>query len=232
MDQTRFQGFPARGLDFLSGLAANNRREWFEQRREIYERDLLEPAKALVADLGRSLRQAIPGLVVDPRVNRGLFRIARDTRFSTDKAPYKTHLGLWWWEGEGARMEGAGFYLHLEPPNLMLAAGMYRFSPAQQAAFRAAASAAKTGRRLAAILGEIAAQGYQVGGMHYKRMPRGYAADVLNADLLRHNGLHAMRHEALPDQARSADLVDWCLERYLPLVPLHDWLTTQVGTQG
>lgn len=228
MESGGFQGFPARGLEFLGGLAANNKREWFEQRRETYERDLLEPAKALVVDLGQSLRQAIPGLMVDPRVNRGLFRIARDTRFSGDKTPYKTHLGLWWWEGPGARMEGAGFYFHLEPPTLMLAGGMYRFTPAQQAVFRTKATSPKPGRRLAGILAELTEKGYHVGGMHYKRLPRGFAADSLNADLLKHDGLHAALHESLPLEIGSPALVDWCLERYLPLVPLHDWLTAQV----
>ena len=231
MESGRFQGFSAKGLEFLRGLAANNRRAWFEQHRETYERDLLEPARALVGDLGQSLRQAIPGLVVDPRVNRGLFRIARDTRFSADKTPYKTHLGLWWWEGQGPRMEGAGFYFHLEPPNLMLAGGMYRFSPAQQAVFRAAASTPKSGRRLAAILTELGKKEYQVGGMHYKRLPRGFSAEALNADLLRHNGLYAARWEALPAQIGGPELVDWCLERYLPLAPLHDWLSAQVRAQ-
>jgi len=224
-----FQGFPTQGLEFLRGLAAHNQREWFEQRREIYESRLLAPAKALVVDLGQSLRQAIPGLMVDPRVNRGLFRVARDTRFSPDKTPYKTHLGLWWWEGRGPRMAGAGFYLHLEPPNLMLAGGLYRFTPAQLAAFRTQVTSPQPGRRLAAILAELERKGYQIGGMRYQRLPRGYTPDSLNAELLRHDGLHAALHQALPQEIASPAFVDWCLERFLPLVPLHDWLTAQVA---
>ncbi len=224
-----FRGFPPQGLDFLRGLAAHNNREWFEQGRAVYESALLEPAKALVSDLGQSLRQAVPGLMVDPRVNRGLFRIARDTRFSGDKTPYKTHLGLWWWEGPGPRMEGAGFYFHLEPPNLMLAGGLYRFTPAQQAVFRAKVTSLKPGQRLAGILDKLADQGYQVGGLHYKRLPRGFGADALNAELLRHDGLHAALHQPLPAEINGPGLVDWCLERFLPLVPLHDWLTAQVA---
>lgn len=224
-----FQGFPRQGLEFLRGLAAHNQREWFEQRREIYERHLLEPARALVVDLGQSLRQAIPGLMVDPRVNRGLFRIARDTRFSPDKAPYKTHLGLWWWEGPGPRMAAPGFYFHLEPPNLMLAGGLYRFTPAQLATFRTQAASPKPGRRLARIVEELGDQGYQIGGLRYQRLPRGFASDSLNAGLLHHDGLHAALHQALPEEIATPALVDWCLERYLPLVPLHDWLTAQVA---
>ncbi|MCA1988941.1 MAG: DUF2461 domain-containing protein [Desulfarculus sp.] len=229
MSSNLFQGFPPQGLEFLRGLAAHNQREWFEQRREVYERDLLEPAKALVVDLGQNLRQAIPGLMVDPRVNRGLFRIARDTRFSPDKTPYKTHLGLWWWEGQGPRMAGSGFYFHLEPPTLMLAGGLYRFTSAQQAAFRAQATSPKPGRRLAQILGELRDQGYQIGGLRHQRLPRGFAPDSLNAELLKHDGLHAALHASLPEEIGSSALVDWCLERFLPLVPLHDWLTAQVA---
>lgn len=225
-----FQGFPPQGLEFLRGLAAHNQREWFEQRREVYERALLAPAKALVMDLGQSLRQAIPGLTVDPRVNRGLFRIARDTRFSPDKTPYKTHLGLWWWEGQGPRMERSGFYFHLEPPNLMLAGGLYRFTPIQRTAFRAQATRPQPGRRLAAILAQLQERGYQIGGLRSNRLPRGLRADVLNADLLKHDGLHAALWSSLPREIGGPALVDWCLERLLPLVPLHDWLTAQVAS--
>lgn len=219
-----FQGFPASGLAFLAGLAGDNRREWFEEHRAQYEQGLLEPAKDLVADLGAALRQAVPGLVVDPRVNRGIFRIRRDTRFAADKSPYKTHLGLWWWEGLGGRMEGSGFYFHLEPPNLMLAAGIYQFTPPVLAAYRAAAADAKRGQALARLVDEARRRGYEVGGAHYRRLPRGVAADHPNAELLRHNGLFAFRQEPVPALVNSPDLVDWCLERYLPLVGLHDWL--------
>ncbi|MFH1058513.1 MAG: DUF2461 domain-containing protein [Pseudomonadota bacterium] len=224
MSDAQFTGFSPAGLNFLSGLASHNHRDWFEEHRPQYEQGLLEPAKDLVAELGAALGQAVPGLVVDPRVNRGLFRMRRDTRFAGDKSPYKTHLGLWWWEGLGGRMEGSGFYFHLEPPNLMLAVGIYQFTPPVLAAFRAAAADLKRGQALARLVAQAQAQGFGIGGAHYRRLPRGVPADHPNAELLKHNGLHAFRWEPMPEAVHSPELVDWCLERFLPLVGLHDWL--------
>src|SRR5579862_1483254 len=105
-----FEGFPRSGLEFLSGLAANNNKAWFEEHRNEYEKCLLEPAKDLVVDLGSKLQdQVSPNIQADPRFNGSIMRISRDIRFSKDKSPYKNWLGLWFWEGGPRRsMESPG----------------------------------------------------------------------------------------------------------------------------
>ena len=83
---TPFAGFPGEGLEFLAGLAENNTREYFEERRGTYESALLEPAKAFVVALGDVLRIHVsPLLRAEPRVNGSILRIQRDTLFTTDK---------------------------------------------------------------------------------------------------------------------------------------------------
>jgi len=77
--------------------------------------------------MGEKLRPLCPGINAIPKVNKSLFRINRDTRFAKDKSPYKTNLGILFWEGQGKRMESSGFYFHLEENLLMIGCGMYKF---------------------------------------------------------------------------------------------------------
>ncbi|MBW1712100.1 MAG: DUF2461 domain-containing protein [Deltaproteobacteria bacterium] len=122
-----FGGFPRECLEFYQDLASNNNRQWFADNKDRFDETVMEPARQFVVDMGRRLAPVFPGIVAQPKVNKSIFRINRDTRFSRDKSPYKTHLGLWFWQGPGKRMESSGFYFHLEPGRLMLGAGLYKF---------------------------------------------------------------------------------------------------------
>jgi len=119
-----FNGFSGRTVEFFKELAVNNNKVWFEEHRQDYETYVLKPARSFIEGMGQLLSSVSPGVHADARVNKSLFRINRDTRFSKDKSPYKTHLGIWFWEGDGPRMECSGYYFHLEPHKLMLAAGI------------------------------------------------------------------------------------------------------------
>ena len=90
---TIFRGFPPASLTFLRGLKKNNRRDWFEERRETYLRDIVGPLKALVEELDVRFASLAPEFVGDPKTS--LFRIYRDVRFSKDKSPYKAHAAAW-----------------------------------------------------------------------------------------------------------------------------------------
>ena len=102
-------------LRFLSALATNNSKTWFDAHRSAYEQHLLAPAKAFVADMGEALRELAPDVHAEPRVNGSIFRINRDTRFSKDKRPYKDYLALWFWQGRRRSRECPGYYLSLRP---------------------------------------------------------------------------------------------------------------------
>ncbi len=221
----KFKGFSQAGLDFYAQLARHNRREWFAEHKEVYEREVLEPARALVDDLGRSLAKVAPGLHAEPKVNRSIFRIQRDIRFSADKSPFKTHLGLWLWEGEGPRMECSGFYFQMEPPRIMVAAGMYVFPRRLLGPFRQAVADDKLGPALTRALQPGLSQGlYDLGGRHYARVPRGLDPGHPRADLLRHNGLYVFHESGFIEELHSPALVEWCRERYAAMVPMHRWL--------
>ena len=87
--------FTPHTFSFLGDLAANNHREWFLANKSRYEADVKDPALRFINDFSTPLKEISPHFRADPRANGGsLFRIYRDTRFSKDKSPYKTHTGI------------------------------------------------------------------------------------------------------------------------------------------
>ena len=221
-----FSGFTKETVSFFNGLRRHNNRDWFESRRGVYEAHVMAPAKAFVVAMGEKLRTIAPRIVAVPKVNKSIFRINRDTRFSLDPAPYKTNLGLYFWEGVRPRMESSGFYFHFEPPEIWLGGGMYMIPEALLGRFRKAVVDPKLGRELTGILAKLrATKGLTVGGEHYKRIPAGYDASHPNAELLKYNGLHAGFDAPIPEEFYSARFVDYCFERFDAIAPLHRWLT-------
>lgn len=220
-----FSGFTKDTVRFFNGLRRNNNREWFNKNRETYDEQVMEPAKAFVTAMGERLKTVVPKIIAVPLVNKSIFRINRDTRFTQDPAPYKTHLGLYFWEGTKPRMESPGFYFHVEPPNLYLGSGMYMFPDNLMPRYRRAVVDPKLGKELRKVLAAIAKhKEYEIGGQHYKRVPAGYDPGHPSAELLKHNGLWVGYETKIPEEFFSVRLVDYCFERYEPLVPLHRWL--------
>jgi uncharacterized protein (TIGR02453 family) len=115
--------FDQKALDFLRQLKRNNRREWFEARREIYENELKAPMLALIEKVTAGMMDYAPTYVRPAQ--KSMLRIYRDTRFSADKTPYKTHLAAWWSRSGMEKTSGSGYYFHLSPTELVIAAGVY-----------------------------------------------------------------------------------------------------------
>jgi uncharacterized protein (TIGR02453 family) len=224
-DVSVFSGFTKETVRFFAALRKNNNRDWFEQNRATYEDHVIAPAKLFVTAMGEKLKRIAPGIVAVPAVNKSIFRIYRDTRFSLDPAPYKTHLGIYFWEGTRPKMESSGFYFQLEPPDLYLGGGMYMIPDDLLAKFRKDVADPRRGAEIAKIVAAIRArEGFSVEGGHYKRVPAGFDPGHPNADLLKHKGLYASYETKVPEEFYSARLVDYCLERFEPIVPLHRWL--------
>jgi uncharacterized protein (TIGR02453 family) len=224
-DAPAFSGFTKQTVRFYTDLRKNNNKAWFEAHRDVYEAHVMGPAKLFVTAMGERLKTIVPGVVAVPAVNKSIFRINRDTRFSLDPSPYKTNLGLYFWDGARARMESAGFYVGLEPPDIMLGGGMYMIPDALLGRYRTALLDPRRGAEIAKIVAALRARpGFTVEGVHYKRVPAGYDAEHKNADLLRHKGLYASYATKVPDQFFGPEFVDYCLERFAPLALLHRWL--------
>lgn len=115
--------FSERGIKFLRDLKRNNRREWFEARRDVYEAELKQPMLALIEKVTQGMMDYAPGHIRPAQ--KSLFRIYRDTRFSADKTPYKTHAAAWWTHSGLEKTSGGGYYLQVSPEHVVIAAGVY-----------------------------------------------------------------------------------------------------------
>jgi uncharacterized protein (TIGR02453 family) len=220
-----FTGFSQKSLSFFKELAGNNNKMWFDQHRADYEHQVLDPARDFIGALGDRLKTIVPGIQADPRVNKTLFRINRDTRFRHDKTPYKTHLALWFWEGPRPRMECSGFYFHLEPSKLLLGVGLYCFPRDLVDAYRQSVVHPREGKTLSRVVSSFREKGiYTVGGQHFKKTPSGYDAGHPNAEFLLYKGLHAGVEWPVPAEVFSPNLVDFCFDHFKQMLPLHRWL--------
>lgn len=126
--------FSEEALRFLRGLKRNNRRNWFEPRREVFEREIKQPMLALIERITEGMADYAPGFMRP--ASKCLFRIYRDTRFSADKSPYKTHLGAWWARNGLVKTSGGGYYIHIGSGEFVIAAGAYMPEKDQMLAIR------------------------------------------------------------------------------------------------
>jgi uncharacterized protein (TIGR02453 family) len=115
--------FRPEALTFLRNLARNNDREWFQPRKAQFEAELKEPMLAVIRKVTDAMMDFAPSFVRP--AEKCLFRIYRDTRFSNDKRPYKTHVAAWWSHQGLEKTSGAGYYFHVSPKEAIVAAGAY-----------------------------------------------------------------------------------------------------------
>lgn len=222
-----FSGFPSDLPIFLADLRENNDKDWFAANRERYEASLAGPAKEFVAAIAEPLLELSPTLAAEPAVNKSIFRINRDTRFSKDKTPYKDHLDMMFWDGEGRSRDCAALFVRVTSDRLYLGAGKHGFSKEELDTWREAVQTT-AGEELVGILDELRAQGFDVGGEHYKSVPRGLPKDHPRAELLKYNGLHAFREAAHPAELFEAGCIDHVVDVFRPLTPLLLWVRDNV----
>lgn len=173
-----FDGFRPEAIAFLADLAVNNDRAWFTPRKTEYERLLKQPLEALcVALAGRFDARGIP-LIADPV--RSPFRIYRDVRFSRDKSPYKTAASAWFRSADG----GPGGYFHLEPGEIFAGGGLHHPESAVLASWRRMVDTEPGVVRQAISDPGFATTYGELSGERLRRVPRGFAKDHPDADLL------------------------------------------------
>lgn len=155
---------------FLQELRENNNRQWFQANKARYESAVRQPVLRFIADFAPHLHRISLYFVADPSPTGGsLFRIYRDVRFSKDKSPYKTHVGVSFWHIEGGKMVHVpGFYLHLEPDGCFAAAGVWHPDATTLKAIRTAIVERPQAWRA------IRRQGLQIEGERLTRPPKDY----------------------------------------------------------
>jgi uncharacterized protein (TIGR02453 family) len=162
---------------FLRDLADNNDREWFAANKPRYVAEVQEPALAFVEDVGLRLPDVSRHFVADARTTGGsIFRIHRDVRFSKDKSPYKTQVGIQFRHARSRDVHAPGFYLNLEPGRVFMACGSWRPDRETLHAIRTAI-AARPGRWQGIVEDQAFQARFKLGGEALKRPPAGFDRD-------------------------------------------------------
>jgi uncharacterized protein (TIGR02453 family) len=213
--------FTPRTLAFLRALKRNNDRDWFKARKEQYEREVRDPMLAVIERLAEDLPAFAPDLVASRKDS--MYRIYRDTRFSEDKTPLKTHVAATFPTRRLPKKQGAGLYFHLGVGEVWIGGGFYAPTPADLLQVRQHLAA--NYQRFRAIV-EAPAFIKRVGplqGERLRRVPRGFAAEHPAAELLKFKQFYAGR-ELEPAFATSPRFYATVLSVFKDLAPLVTFL--------
>jgi uncharacterized protein (TIGR02453 family) len=216
-----FPGFPAAAIDFFRSLARNNNRDWFQPRKQVFEEQVKQPMRALVESLNAALMGFAPEFITEPE--KAIYRIYRDTRFSKDKTPYKTHIAASF-RRLGPGHSDAGYYFALSHKEVAIGGGIYMPEPPALLAIRSHIAGRHDelrrilrARQVRELLGDL--QGEQL-----LRVPKGFACDHPAADLLRFKRF-ILYVELPPDLATTPDLYTAILKRFRAMAPFLAFLT-------
>jgi len=221
-----FSGFPPAAFTFFRALARNNRREWFQPRKEIFDTQVRAPMLELVEALNAGLHKYAPAHVNDPK--KAIYRIYRDTRFSNDKTPYKTHIAAIFPRRGFEKHVSAGFYCGISVKGIQVAGGIYMPGPPELLAIRTWLAENHEEFRKAArgprkLMGELQ-------GTALQRVPKGFSAEHPAADLLKmKQWLYFTTLDA--NLAHSPKLAPELLKRFKAMLPAIEMLNTPLKSE-
>lgn len=174
MTVARYASFKPATLKFLEELAANNNRPWFAENKSRYEEQVLDVALRFIQSMQDPLAEIAPHFVAQATRSGGsLMRVYRDTRFSNNKLPYKTNIGIQFRHEQAKNVHAPGYYVHIDPDQVFLGVGMWRpeADPLRAIRERIAAKSAEWQR----ITGDKAfRRHFDLGGESLSRPPRGF----------------------------------------------------------
>jgi uncharacterized protein (TIGR02453 family) len=173
--------FPPEAITFLKGLEKNNTRDWFQPRKEIFESKLKAPMLEFVEQINGELLKFAPEHITEPK--KAVYRIYRDTRFSKDKTPYKTHLAAIFPRRGLGKDAAAGYYFHISSKGVGVACGAYGPGPEQLLKIRRFIAAndklvLATAAKAKKLMGPLQ-------GSTLTRVPKGFDAAHPAADLIK-----------------------------------------------
>jgi uncharacterized protein (TIGR02453 family) len=221
---------------FLKDLKKNNTREWFHANKARYHAEVRDPAIRFIADFAPHLKEISPHFRADPRpVGGSLFRINRDIRFSKDKSPYKTAVGIQFRHDLGKDAHAPGFYLHLEPGTIFTGMGSWR--PDGPTVRKIRERIVEKPDDWRAVRKAIPAEGDfdsappggppRLGGDSLKRAPRGFDPEhPLIEDLKRKDFIASIGHDQ--KTATGAGFIDRVAESFRAGAPLVAFLCRSV----
>lgn len=215
--------YSRRTLKFLKEIAENNERTWFQDNKGRYEADVLEPSLELIEAMGPRLERVSKHFVAIPKRSGGsLMRVYRDARFSHDKTPYKTNIGIQFRHELGKDVHAPGFYVHIEPGGCFVGAGIWHPDAEPLAAIRSRiAESPDEWRR--AVAGKRFRDAFELGGDRLTRLPRGFSADAPHIEDIKRKDFIAIRPLGHADVI-AADLPKQLQSSFTAAKPLMSFL--------
>jgi len=226
-----FTGFPKELFRFLDELAANNNREWFAANRDRYEKFYLEPSwayiQAVQSKLGTISSQMVGSSKSGPGSSKALMRIYRDTRFSKDKTPYKTNVGLSFRHRLLSDIHAPGFYVHLASDECFLVGGSWMPPREALQLIRQTIDEDRPAWKKVIHNKKFTSQ-FTISGGSLKSAPRGYSLDHPLIEDIRRTSYCAVAPLKRTDVLRK-DFADVSIEQFRQTRPLMKFLCDALG---
>lgn len=185
--------FSKKTLKFLRDLEKNNNRDWFEANKSDYEAQVREPALAYIEAMAPHLGKISPHFIASPKkVGGSLMRVYRDIRFSKDKTPYKTNIGIQFRHTAGKDVHAPGFYLHIESKEVFVGAGIWHPDSATLNNMRMQIDERQQAWKK--LSKQLAAKDFELHGSALKKAPRGYDPEHPLIDDLRRKDFIAVQN--------------------------------------
>ena len=218
-----FSGFYKEGLLLLDEFQKNNTKEYFEANRDRYNHYILEPNRAFVEEMGEHLQILHPNIHAEPKINRSLFKIFRDSRFHLNE-PLKSKIGIIFWAGSGHRMQSSSFYLHYEPSSIFWAAGIRNFKPPLLKVYREYIQDIRVREDLHNILEELKIKGYNIPKPHFKRYPKDMNEDNEFSYLYLYRAIYAFKESKIKKSFFNKRILSLSFKYYQDMLPLFEWV--------
>ena len=219
-----FNGFSRKVIPFLKQIKNNNNKEWFLAHKSEYEELILNPCRAFVVEMGEHLQALEPTVNAVPKINGSLFRIYRDIRFSHNKTPIKTTIGIIFWQGKAKRLQSSHFYLHFSIDELFVAVGIRWFEKPLLDAYREYIKDETKRVELDGILQNLLKLGYTIIPKEYKRYPKGFNKDMKSAYLSLYKGMAAYKILEPSLIQNGEKLIDTLYKIYEDMLILQQWM--------
>jgi len=202
MARSRYSSFKPETIRFLNDLKKNNDREWFNANKTRYEEDVLDVALAFIQSMQMPLEAIAPHFTAVPkRMGGSLMRVYRDTRFSKNKTPFKTNIGIQFRHERAKDVHAPGFYVHIDPDGVFLGVGMWRPDADSLAGIRKRIDEEPAEWIKVSTAKKFRGQ-FALGGESLQRPPKGFAKDHPLLDDLKRKDFIAIKNMPL-DEATS-----------------------------
>ncbi len=226
----RYVGFRPETLKFLRDLKRNINRDWFNENKPRYEEQVLDVALHFIQSMQDPLKEIAPHFTAVPkRMGGSLMRVYRDTRFSKNKLPYKTNIGIQFRHEQAKNVHSPGYYVHIDPDDVFLGAGMWM--PESEALLGIRQRIADKPQEWRRVTGDKAfARHLKLGGTSLTRPPRGFDKEHAMIEDIKRKSFIAIKNMS-HDDALSPQFQRKVETAFKAATPYMQFLCKAVGVQ-